>query len=205
MPVCRAALGSCGLIGRIIYLNGRNGRELVRSLRIWPLQPFLVDLQHVVRYGRERLQRGATSSVWPMVGRCEAPSSAPCWTNGIGKTWRRKACLPRHPRGHIGRSVPCHGRSEVFPKWGIDFSHGNRTLLNPEQPWSPHRPLRAELTSDEGFDHVDGSVRLRTRLDNPAVLGTRKDLVVDLAARCPVCCDEVLLHCREHVVIQFTL
>src|SRR5215475_511952 len=42
MPVCRVALGSCGLIARIIYLSGRNGRELGKSVCIWPLQPFLV-------------------------------------------------------------------------------------------------------------------------------------------------------------------
>ena len=32
----------------------------------------------------------------------------------------------------------------------------------------------------QGFDHVNRSVRLRAWLNNPAVLGTRKDFVVDL-------------------------
>src|SRR5215475_2407641 len=87
----------------------------------------------------------------------------------------------------------------------MDISHDDRTLIIPKQPQSPHRPLRTELTSDESFDHVDGSVRLRTRLNYPAVLGTWEDLVVDLAAGRPVRSHEVLLHCGEHVVIQFAL
>jgi hypothetical protein len=48
MPCCT---GSCGLLWHIIYLNGLNGRELGRSVCIWPLQPFLVDLQQMISYG----------------------------------------------------------------------------------------------------------------------------------------------------------
>ena len=52
---------------------------------------------------------------------------------------------------------------------------------------------------------VDGPVRLRSRLNNPAVLGARKNLVVDLAASRPVRRDEALLHGGEHIVVQFPL
>jgi hypothetical protein len=135
------------------------------------------------------------------IGRCKALRAAPCGTNGIGKTWRRRAYLPRRPRGCTSRSVPCRDRAEVFLRWATDASHGNRTLINPKQLRSPHQPLRLELTSDEGFDHINRSIRLRARLNNPAVLGTREDFVVNLAARRPVRRDEVLLHGGEHVII----
>ena len=131
MPRCRVALDSCGLMARIIYLLGLDGRE----------------------------------SSW---------SVCPCNLY----------------------SLTCNIRSEMDmtdPRGGAAW------------PRSSHRPLRAELTGDEGFDHVNSPIRLRAWLNNPAVLGTREDLVVDLAARCPVRRHEVLLHRGEHVVIQFAL
>jgi hypothetical protein len=135
------------------------------------------------------------------IGRCKALRAAPCWVNGIGKTWRRGAYLTRYPRACTSRSVPCRGRAAVFVRWATGVSHGDRTLINPARPQSPYRPLRLELTSDEGFDHVNRSVRLRARLNNPAVLGTREDFVVNLAARRPIRRDEVLLYGGEHVII----
>ena len=62
-----------------------------------------------------------------------------------------------------------------------------------------------QLASDKGLDHLDGAVRLRTWLNNPAVLGARKDLIVYLTASRLIRRNEALLHRGEHVVIQFPL
>ena len=62
-----------------------------------------------------------------------------------------------------------------------------------------------QLASDKGLDHLDGTIRLRARLNNPAVLGTRKDLVVYCTASRLMRGNETLLHRGEHIVVQFPL
>ena len=49
--------GSCSRIGRIIYPTRLNGRESGSSASLCPLQPFLVDLPHTIRYGYDGSER----------------------------------------------------------------------------------------------------------------------------------------------------